>query len=184
MLPADNPAHIQSLDDLAKPGLLLVLAAPGVPVRDYTDAMLETMAADPMYGEDYREAVLANVVSEEDNVRQVAAKVALGEADAGIVYLSDITRDINETVTQLPIPDAFNTIATYPIGITTDSASPELAQAFVDYVLSDSGQAVLLGWNFLGKCPLVSELDVTPEATPEVTPMAETNETLADTACS
>ncbi|MBZ0282215.1 MAG: molybdate ABC transporter substrate-binding protein [Anaerolineae bacterium] len=184
VVPADNPANIQTLNDLAKPGLLLILVASGAPIRDYTDAMLEMMAVDPAYGEDYREAVLENIVSEEDNVRQVTAKVALGEADAGIVYLSDITPDVNEAVIHLPIPDAFNTIATYPIGITTDSPNPELAQAFVDYILSDSGQAVLLDWNFLGKCPLVTEPDVTPEATPETTPSAEETETRDDAGCS
>lgn len=184
VIPVDNPANIQTLNDLAKPGLLLVLAAPGVPVRDYTDAMLETMAADPAYGEPFRDAVLENVVSEEDNVRQVAAKVALGEADAGIVYLSDITPDIHEAIIQLPIPDIFNTIATYPIGITTDSLDPELARAFVDYVLSDVGQAVLLNWNFLAKCSLAAEPDATPEATPEIIPTAESISLSADASCS
>ncbi|RPJ35503.1 MAG: molybdate ABC transporter substrate-binding protein, partial [Planctomycetaceae bacterium] len=77
IVPADNPAGIESVTDLAKPGLLLVLAAPGIPVRDYTDTMLDQL------GEDMKSAVLANLVSEEDNVRQVVAKVALGEADAG-----------------------------------------------------------------------------------------------------
>ena len=82
-------------------------------------------------------------------MRQVSAKVALGEADAGIVYLSDVTPDISDAVLALPIPDSLNTIATYPIAVTDDSAAPELAQAFVDYVISDAGQATLAGWNFI-----------------------------------
>lgn len=149
IVPADNPANIQSLRDLANPGVLLVLAAPEVPVRDYTDTMLERMAADPAYGEDYRTAVMANLVSEEDNVRQVSAKVALGEADAGTVYLTDVTPDIKDQVIVLPIPDAYNTIATYPIAVTDDPADPALAQAFVEAVLSDAGQATLTAWGFV-----------------------------------
>jgi molybdate transport system substrate-binding protein len=149
IVPADNPAQIQSLHDLANSGILLVVAAPGVPVRDYTDTMLERLAAVAGYGAEYQQAVLANIVSEEENVRQVTAKVALGEADAGIVYLSDVTPDIAGDVLTIPIPDAYNTIATYPIALTDDTAVPELAQAFVDYVLSDAGQATLVRWGFI-----------------------------------
>jgi len=148
-VPADNPANIQSLRDLANPDIKLVIAAPDVPVRDYTNTMLDRLAADPSYGEAYREAFMANVVSEEDNVRQVSAKVSLGEADAGIVYRSDVTPDISTSVIALPIPDALNTIATYPIAATNDSTNPELAQKFIDYVLSDAGQDTLVKWNFI-----------------------------------
>ncbi|MCC6613669.1 MAG: molybdate ABC transporter substrate-binding protein [Anaerolineae bacterium] len=149
IVPASNPANILSLRDLANPGINLILAAPDVPVRSYTDTMLERMAADPAYGPDYRDAVLANLVSEEPNVRQVSAKVALGEADAGVVYLSDVTPDIAADVLALPIPDAFNTIATYPIAVTDDSALPELAQRYVDFILSDAGQDILVEWGFV-----------------------------------
>jgi molybdate transport system substrate-binding protein len=149
IVPAGNPANIQALRDLANKGVKLVIAAPNVPVRDYTNTMLDKLAADPAYGDAYKKSVLANVVSEEDNVRQVSAKVALGEADAGIVYRSDVTPDISDKVKALPIPDAINTIATYPIGITNDSANPKLAQAFVDYVLSDAGQDTLVKWGFI-----------------------------------
>jgi molybdate transport system substrate-binding protein len=164
IVPADNPANISDLRDLANEGVLLVLAAPSVPVRDYTNTMLDRLAADPSYGESYREAFLANVVSEEENVRAVAAKVALGEADAGIVYISDVTPDIAEQVIALPIPDALNTIATYPIAITDDATNPELAQAFVDYVLSDAGQATLDEWNFIpAKIPELPNTVTLPE---------------------
>src|SRR5262245_11369962 len=112
IVPADNPANIQSLHDLANDGVKLVVAAEGVPVRDYTNTMLDKCAADPLSGEDYRTAVVGNIVSEEENVRQVSAKVALGEADAGVVYRSDVTPDINAQVIALPIPDSINTLAT------------------------------------------------------------------------
>ncbi len=149
IVPADNPAGIASLRDLAAAGVQLVVAAPGVPVRDYTDTLLERLAASPDYGEPYRQAVLANIVSEEDNVRQVAAKVALGEADAGVVYRSDVTPDIAPYVQMLPIPDVLNTIAAYPIAPLQASANPELAQAFIDQVLSEAGQETLVRWGFI-----------------------------------
>jgi molybdate transport system substrate-binding protein len=154
IVPADNPANIRSLADLDTPGIDLVVAAEGVPVRDYTNTMLERLAASPAYGETYREAVIANIVSEEENVRQVTAKVALGEGEAGIVYSSDVTPDIADSVTALTIPNAANTVATYPIGITNDSSNPELAQAFVDYVLSDAGQDTLVSWGFISIRPI------------------------------
>ena len=153
IVPADNPAGIQGLQDLANEGVQLIVAAEGVPVRDYTNTMFERLAADATYGEDYRTAVLANIVSEEQNVRQVSAKVALGEADAGIVYVSDVTPDIADEVVAFGIPDYLNTIATYPIAVTNDSAQPELAQAFVDFVLSDEGQDILVAWNFVSIRP-------------------------------
>lgn len=149
IVPNDNPANIETLADLARPGLLLVLAAPGVPIRDYTEIMLEKMAADPDYGPDYRQAVLDNLVSEEDNVRQVVAKIALGEGDAGIVYLSDVTPDQSPNLKTITVPSAFNTIASYPIAALTGAANPETAQAFVDFTRSVEGQCILKRWNFL-----------------------------------
>lgn len=149
IVPADNPAGITGLRDLANEGVILVIAAPDVPARDYTNTLLDRLAADPSYGETYREQFMANVQSEEVNVRQVSAKVALGEADAGIVYASDVTPDIAEDVIAIPIPDVLNTIASYPIAVTNDAAEPELAQAFIDLLLSDEGQNTLASWNFI-----------------------------------
>jgi molybdate transport system substrate-binding protein len=149
IVPADNPANVQGLADLDNEGLRLVVAAPDVPVRQYTDTMLERMATSPLYGEEFRAAVVANIVSEEDNVRQVVSKVVLGEADAGIVYVSDVTPDTASQVIAFPIPDALNTIATYPTAVLSGSADPELAQTFVDYLLSDEGQDTLVRWNFI-----------------------------------
>jgi molybdate transport system substrate-binding protein len=148
-VPINNPGKIMSIRDLAKPGIKLIVAAPEVPVRDYTDAMLDKLAEIPEYGDTYKQAVISNVVSEEDNVRQVAAKVALGEADAGIVYRSDITPDISDKIVMIMIPDEVNTIAMYPIAILKDSPNAELAKAFIQYVLSEKGQATLSKWNFI-----------------------------------
>ncbi len=149
VVPADNPANVTTLDELATPGIKLVLAAPEVPVRQYTDNMLNLLAEDAAFGETYRSAVMDNIVSEEGNVRQVLLKVLLGEADAAIVYSSDVTRDALDSVLQISIPDAVNTLAAYPIAITDDSAQAEQAQAFVDFVLSTQGQAIISKWGLI-----------------------------------
>ncbi|MEZ4634244.1 MAG: molybdate ABC transporter substrate-binding protein [Caldilineaceae bacterium] len=143
IVPADNPAGLTTPADLAQSGIKLVLATPGVPVRDYADQVIEKLAVAPGYPTDFADAVYTNLVSEEDNVRQVAAKVALGEADAGIVYTSDVTPDIADDVLQIAIADEFNVVASYPIAPLTDAVHPEVAARFVDFVLSREGQSIL-----------------------------------------
>ncbi|NDJ60697.1 MAG: molybdate ABC transporter substrate-binding protein [Chloroflexi bacterium] len=147
--PADNPAGIESLRDLATPGVRLVIAGLGVPARAYTDAMFSRLASAPTYGRDYWAAVRANVVSEEENVRQVLLKVLLGEADAGIVYRSDVTPGNTDRLRALPIPRLINARAQYPIAITAGSAQPERAAQFIDYVLSEPGQTILAAWSLI-----------------------------------
>ena len=170
--PADNPAGIQSVADLGESSLLLVLAVSGTPIRDYTDAMLQSHNAD--YGADFAERALANLVSEESNVRQVVARVTLGEADAGIVYRSDAHGDAGEALTTLPIAPRHNQRATYPMAILVDSAAQELAQSFVNFTLSDEGQAILLGSGF---CAPISD-DEAP-ATATAIPTAEADDSHA-----
>ncbi|MAT97902.1 MAG: molybdate ABC transporter substrate-binding protein [Anaerolineaceae bacterium] len=142
IVPDDNPAEITALKDLAQPGVQMILAVEGVPVRQYTDEIVAALPAD------FQTQFYGNLVSEEDNVRQVAAKIALGEADAGIVYTSDVTPDIATQVRQIPIPEAQNVVAAYPIAPLADAPSPTLAQSFIDFVLSDKGQAILSRWGF------------------------------------
>ncbi len=148
IVPADNPAGMETLADLANAGVKFVTAAPDVPIRGFTDQMLDKAAADPAYGLEFKTAVLTNLVSEEANVRQLAAKVVLGEADAGVVYKSDVTPDITDQVKVIEIPQVLNVVAVYPIAAITDSASPETARAFIEFVLSERGQAVLAKWGF------------------------------------
>ena len=97
--------------------------------------------------------MLANVVSEEENVKQVVAKVRLGEADAGICYVSDVTPEAAPDLATIDIPDELNQIATYPIAVLKDAGDPALARAFLDYVLSAEGQAILQGQNFIPVAP-------------------------------
>ena len=150
--PADNPAGIATLADLAKPGLQIVLATKEVPVGQYALDFLDKAEADGTLGAGYRDAVLANVVSYEENVRTVLAKVTLGEADAGIVYRSDVTPTAAEQVQRIDIPDNLNTIASYPIAPLSDSPHAALAQQFIDYLLSPAGQQILEDAGFM---PLV-----------------------------
>ena len=144
ILPADNPAHIEKLEDLAKPGIKLVLAAEEVPVGKYARQALDQMNAS--FGQDFKDKVLANVVSNEDNVKQVVAKVQLGEADAGIVYTSDAIAAPD--LKTIEIPADLNVIAKYPIAPLAKSANADLAPQFTDFVLSTEGQTVLQKWGF------------------------------------
>lgn len=143
IVPADNPAGLETYADLSNEGVALVLAAPDVPVRDYSNQAIALMGDAA-----WQAAVFANLVSEEPNVRQVATKVSLGEADAGIVYTSDVTPDIASSVLQIAIPDEMNVIASYPIAVVKDAPAGDVAQAFVDFVLSAEGQAILAKWGF------------------------------------
>ena len=144
ILPANNPAMLNQLGDLAKPGIKLVLAAEEVPVGKYARQALDAMNG--QFGTDFKDKVLANVVSNEDNVKQVVAKVQLGEADAGIVYTSDAVAAPD--LKTIENPAELNVIAEYPIAALTQSTDPELANAFIDFVLSDEGQAILQKWGF------------------------------------
>jgi molybdate transport system substrate-binding protein len=144
ILPANNTAALTKLEDLANPGIKLVLAAEEVPVGKYARQTLD--ALNGQFGSDFKDKVLANVVSNEDNVKQVVAKVQLGEADAGIVYTSDAVA-ASELKT-IEIPTELNVIAQYPIARLTKSANADLGTAFVEYVLSADGQAVLQKWGF------------------------------------
>jgi molybdate transport system substrate-binding protein len=147
--PVDNPAGIATLADLAKPGLQIVLATKEVPVGQYALDFLDKAEADGTLGVGYRDAVLANVVSYEENVRTVLAKVTLGEADAGIVYRSDVTPTAANQVQRIDIPDNLNTIASYPIAPLSDSPHADLAQQFIDYLLSPEGQQILEDAGFM-----------------------------------
>jgi molybdate transport system substrate-binding protein len=147
IVPKDNPGGIQTLKDLSKPGLKIVLAASSVPVGGYAVASLDKLNA--AFGATFSQTVLANVVSYEDNVKQVVAKVQLGEADAGIVYSSDITPQAADKLIKLDIPDQYNILATYPIAVLKAAPDASLAQAFMDFVLSDQGQTILQKWSFI-----------------------------------
>ncbi len=146
--PSSNPAGVHTLADLARPGVKLLLAAPGVPVRDFAEAMFDKAVQDASFGSDFKQRVLANLVSEEQNVRQVTAKIALGEADAGVVYVTDVTSSVAGQLALVDVPPELNVIAQYPIAVVSETKQPELARAFVDFVLGAEGQGILAKWGF------------------------------------
>ncbi|MEX2238013.1 MAG: molybdate ABC transporter substrate-binding protein [Dehalococcoidia bacterium] len=147
VVPADNPAGIESPADLANGGVKLVLAAEDVPIGTYSRQVITNLSQDPEYGDDYDDAVLDNVVSNESDVRAVLAKVELGEADAGIVYISDAAVS-GDKVRTIEFPEESNVIAEYPIAVVEDGDNGEAAAAFVEFVLSDVGQAILVEYGF------------------------------------
>jgi molybdate transport system substrate-binding protein len=146
--PANNTGGVNALADLKKPGLKLVLAAPEVPAGGYARQMLTKADADPAYGAGFADAVLKNLVSNESNVKQVVAKVELGEADAGIVYGSDVTPSVAPKLKTVVVPASVNVIAEYPIALTKDARNVRSAQAFIDYVSGSAAQAILKKWGF------------------------------------
>lgn len=141
--PQSNPARIHRLADLARRGVKLVLAADAVPAGRYSRAMLQNLSRAEGYAGDYGARVLANVVSNEETVKGVVTKVQLGEADAGVVYRSDVTSEVARFVLVLEIPRQHNVLASYPIAVVKGSAAPSLARRFVDFVRSASGQQIL-----------------------------------------
>lgn len=147
VVPKENPGHVASVEDLAKPGLKLVLAAKEVPVGQYGLEMFDRVEKGGESG--FENAVLANVVSYEQDVKTVLTKVVLGEADAGVVYTSDVTPDAKDEVARVEVPEPFNVIASYPIAAVKDGAHADLAKRFVDYVRSPAGQKVLVAHGFV-----------------------------------
>jgi len=140
---ARGAARFETLGDLARPGVRLVLGSDEVPVGRYARTMLRNLARDPAYGAGFATRVLANVASEEENVKSVVAKVQLGEADAGIVYRSDVTPDVARQVRVLDIPDWANVLADYPIALLRHAPDTDAGRAFIAFVRSDEGQRIL-----------------------------------------
>jgi molybdate transport system substrate-binding protein len=131
-----NPERVRGLSDLAKPELKVVLAAPQVPVGRYGREALA------------KAGVSVKPVSEAADVKGVVGPVTLGEADAGIVYATDVEA-AGDKAAAVDIPEGQNVVGEYPIGVLKHSTSPQLARAFVDLVLSDEGRSVLTGKGFL-----------------------------------
>ncbi len=146
VVPKQNLAAIHSLADLATPGHKLVLAAKEVPAGAYALQVLEKAGASATFGSDFATSVLGNVVSYEENVRAVLTKVILSEADAGIVYQSDISATTE--VAAIEIPEAFNIAASYWVAPLKASAHSTQAQQFVDFLFSEEAQTILTRYGF------------------------------------
>lgn len=135
VVPPGNPAGVTSVDDLTQDGLNLVLCAPEVPCGAAAEAVAEAADLD------------LSPVSEEQSVTDVLSKVTTGEADAGLVYVTDVVA-AGDDVEGVEIPGDVNAVNLYPIATVADSAEAELAQAFVDMVLAQTGQDVLAAAGF------------------------------------
>lgn len=136
VVPRGNPKHVKSLADLARPGLIISLAAPGVPVGRYA-AEAFAKASTPVPD-----------ASREADVKAVVTRVSMGEADAGVVYVTDVAAG-GDKVEAVPIPEAQNVLASYLIAVLKGAPNPPGARDFVAYVLSPSGQRVLAATGFL-----------------------------------
>lgn len=148
IVPKDNPARISSLTDLAKPGLKIIMGTKDVPVGDYALQIINRLGNDSAYGPDYKARVMANIISQETTVNYVVTKVALGEADVGFAYVSDVTKDLASRVDKIDIPDEYNVIGEYPIGVLKDSKYPAKSQEFINLVTSEQGKAILEKYGF------------------------------------
>lgn len=130
-----NPKGINRMADLAKPGLVYISAGPTVPAGKYALQALQ------------KAGVSVTPKSEETDVKSVISKIELGEADAGIVYTTDV-KAAGSKVTGVPIPDQFNVVATYPMVVVKDSKQASTAGSFIAFVTSQSGQATLASYGF------------------------------------
>ena len=136
--PRSNPAGIASVFDLRKPGIKLIVGTPSVPVGSYTRTILKNLALS---------SVLSNVVSQETDVRSILGKVALGEADAGFVYITD-AKTVSDKVKVIRLPAWAQPPIRYEIAILKSSANRADAVAFINRVLAKAGQAKLRAAGF------------------------------------
>jgi len=138
VVPSDNPAGIESVSELGRDGVRLVVAGPGVPVGDYARTALATL---------HLSHILEQVVSNEEDVKGVLAKVAAGEADAGFVYASD-ARAAGRDVRAIELPAEARTDIRYPIAIVAEADDREAAERFIRLVIGPEGRRVLTAAGF------------------------------------
>ena len=146
VVPLDNPVGISTPADLARPGVKIVAAGDEVPITKYAAQAVKNLAGLPGYPHDYAAAYAANVVSREDNVRSVVAKIELGEGDAGIVYVTDAAA--SKVIKTIDLPPAANVVAMYAGVVVGSSAHPREAKAFLDWLVGSGGQAILASFGF------------------------------------
>ena len=134
-VPAGNPAAITGLEDLGDEALLIGLCAAEVPCGDLARRVLDRAGVTPAPDTD------------ELDVRALLTKIGAGELDAGLVYVTDVVAG-GDRVEGIDIPDELDVVASYPIGTLTSSANPDVASAFVEFVLGEQGQAILASYGF------------------------------------
>lgn len=144
IVPRDNPAKIENLSDLARPGIKIVMGSKGLPITDVTVQILNKTASDTAFGPDFKQKVLANVISQETNIDFIVSKIALGEADAAFAHRSEVSSEYAAKVTLIDIPEKYNVLSEYTIGILLESKNPKDAKKFPDLVKSEKGKEILI----------------------------------------
>lgn len=139
--------YIASIRDIGRPNLLLVIGNRQVPIGRYTHQMFTSIAADPAYSPDLLHKIEQNIVSKENSVKAIVAKLLLGEVDAGIVYQSDLTVGNASQLTAIPLPHQHNPQALYPMARTVDSQMQ--TNDFISFLLSTRAQKIFKQQGFL-----------------------------------
>jgi molybdate transport system substrate-binding protein len=147
IVPADNPASVRSPADLARPGVRIIAAGTEVPITKYASQLVTNLVGEQGYPTDFVARYAANVVSREDNVMAIVAKLELGEADAGIVYVTDAKASTK--VTTVPVPAAANVPARYAGVVVSGSAQAAAATIFLTWFAGPDGQQILARSGFL-----------------------------------
>src|SRR5262249_32951369 len=135
----------------------IVTAQQDVPIGVYTQTMFDNMSKDAQFGADFKDRANANIVSREPNVRQIVAKIQIGEGDAAVVYKTDVTPTAAPDLATFEIPDAFNTLAQSPIATVANAPMGDAAARFIALVMSPEGQGVLQKWNFVPVAPMAAD---------------------------
>ncbi len=147
IVPAGNPAGIQTPVDLARSGVKVIAAGDAVPITKYANQLVANLAKQPGYPVDFVARYAANVVSRQDNAAAVVAQIGLGEGDAGIVYRTDAKT--STSVITIPVPSAANVLATYAGVIVKTSRNTAAARAFLTWLAAPDGQAILGSFGFI-----------------------------------
>jgi molybdate transport system substrate-binding protein len=147
IVPAGNPAGIRTPADLARTGVKVIAAGDTVPITRYANQLVANLALQPGYPADMVAKYTANIVSKQDNVSGVVAQIALGEGDAGIVYVTDARTSAD--VATIPVPAAANVPATYAGVVVEGSANVAAAQAFMAWLAGPGGQSILSSFGFV-----------------------------------
>jgi molybdate transport system substrate-binding protein len=151
VVPTANRGHVTSPKDLSHTGLKIIAAGDDVPITKYANMVVANLAKEPDYPKFFASAYTSNIASKEDNVKAVVTKVALGEGDAAIVYVTDATAE--PKVTAVAIPQDANVPATYAGVVVKASATAATAHEFLDWVAGPDGQAILASFGFLPPTP-------------------------------
>ncbi|HET9345102.1 MAG TPA: molybdate ABC transporter substrate-binding protein [Candidatus Limnocylindrales bacterium] len=147
IVPTDNPAGIAAPADLAKPGVKIIAAGDEVPITRYAAQLVENLAREPGAPAGLAAMYAANVVSKEDNVKAVVAKIELGEGDAGIVYATDAAA--SDAVRTVDVPDAASVRAAYAGVVIQASPNQAAAAAFLEWLAGAAGRNIMAGFGFL-----------------------------------